>query len=302
MNDRRDFEVIIIGGSYAGLSAAMALGRFLRDVLLIDSGLPCNRQTPRSHNFLTQDGVPPAMIGKRAKSQVLNYPTIKFLNDQAVSGAQNGKGFVITTRSNQEYSAQKLIFATGIKDMLPAINGFAQCWGISVIHCPYCHGYEYHHQKTGIWANGAKALHLASLVKHLSGHLTLLTSGKADFNAEQMATLNKYHIEIIESPIVEIEHQNGFLQNVLFEDGVKENFSALYAAIPFTQHCDIPASLGCEITDEGYLKIDNWQATTIPGVFACGDNTATMRSVASAVYTGNLTGAMVNKALIDERF
>lgn len=302
MTDGNNFEVIIIGGSYAGLSAAMALGRSLRNVLIIDSGLPCNRQTPHSHNFITQDGEKPGAIAEKAKAQVLKYNTVKWITGLAVSGKKTENGFTITTQANETFSARKLIFATGIKDLMPGIKGFAECWGISVIHCPYCHGYEFRNRKTGIMANGDRGFHIASLVNNLTDNSTILTSGKADFTAEQMVKLDKHKIRIIETGITETEHEKGQIKNVVFNDGTKMTFDAVYAAIPFRQHSEIPASLGCELTEQGYIKADNFQQTTIEGVFACGDNAAMMRSVANAVYSGNLTGAMVNKVLTDEQF
>lgn len=302
MTDNKDFEVIIIGGSYAGLSAAMALGRSLRNVLIIDSGLPCNRQTPHSHNFITQDGEKPDVIAEKAKTQVLGYSTVKFLNDLAVSGKKNENGFIITTQTGSSFKARKLIFATGIKDIMPEIKGFPECWGISVIHCPYCHGYEFRNQKTGIMANGERAFHVASLVNNLTDNASILTSGKADFNAGQINKLQRHNIQITETEITEIEHQNGYIKNVIFKDGSKTGFNAVYAAIPFTQHSDIPVSLGCELTEQGYIKTDMFQKTSVADVFACGDNASPMRSVAYAVATGNITGAMVNKELTEEQF
>src|SRR5690606_8540642 len=212
MKANKDPEVIILGGSYAGLSAAMALGRSLRDVLVIDSGLPCNRQTPHSHNFLTQDGEKPAEIARIAKQQVLAYPTVSWLEDTAVKGEKTQHGFLITTASGQSFTAKKLVVATGVKDMLPDLKGFAECWGISVVHCPYCHGYEIRNKKTGMLANGEKAVHLASLVNNLTDDLTILTSGKADFSPEQWAKLEKHQIKVLEKEIAEIEHDNGVLK------------------------------------------------------------------------------------------
>ncbi len=302
MNKHETLDVIIIGGSYAGLSAAMALGRSLRNVLIIDSGLACNRQTPYSHNFITQDGATPGEISSRAKSQVLKYPTVKFINGLAVSGMKTKSGFTITTQTAEVFHARKLVFATGIKDIMPDIKGFAECWGISVVHCPYCHGYELRNQKTGIMANGERAFHLAGLVNNLTDNLTILTSGKADFDATQMATLDRNKIEIVETEIDEIAHQNGQIQNVLFKDGRQSDFRALYAALPFKQHSDIPLSMGRELTEPGYIKVNDLQETTIGGVYACGDNSAMMRSVAKAVYTGNLTGAVINRELTAEQF
>lgn len=302
MTNAKDFEVIIIGGSYAGLSAAMALGRSLRDVLIIDSGLRCNRQTPHAHNFITQDGEKPGVIAEKARTEVLKYNTVTLVNDLAVSGKRNENGFVISTQKGQEFQAKKLLFATGIKDVLPEIEGFAACWGISVVHCPYCHGYELRKQKTAILANGARAYHLASLVNNLTNDITILTMGKADFSSEEISKLDSHHIEILETAVSEIEHHNGQITNVIFNEGSKRNFSALYAAVPFTQHSAIPIALGCELTEQGYLKVDIFQATTVKGIFACGDNSSMMRAIANSVYSGGLAGAMLNKELTDETF
>lgn len=302
MPDIKDFEVIIIGGSYAGLSAAMALGRSLRNVLIIDGGLPSNRQTPHSHNFITHDGEKPGEIARKAKADVLKYDTVSFLKDTAVSGVKVKDKFRITTESGKEFQAKKLIFATGIKDIMPDIKGFSECWGISVIHCPYCHGYEFRTKRTGIIANGARGFHLASMVNNLTDKLALLTNGKADFTDEQFMKIIKRNIAVIDVNIAEIEHKNGLVNNVIFSDGNSMPFDALYAALPFTQHSDIPVSLGCELTEDGYIKVSPRQETNINGVFACGDNSNMMRSVANAVYAGNLTGAVVNGKLIEENF
>ncbi|MFC2187569.1 NAD(P)/FAD-dependent oxidoreductase [Fulvivirgaceae bacterium LMO-SS25] len=302
MTDSKQFDVIIIGGSYAGLSAAMALGRSLRKVLIIDGGFPCNRQTPHSHNFITHDGEKPSVIAEKAKAQVLKYNTVKFYRGLAISGKKAENDLIIVTQTGEEFKAKKLIFATGIKDEIPDIKGFSECWGISIIHCPYCHGYEFRHQKTGILANGESAFHLASLINNLTDNITILTTGKADFNSEQIAKLNKHNIKIVETDITEIEHESGQIKNVTFNDGNKIGFNALYAAVPFTQHSDIPVSLGCEIAEQGYIKVDNFQKTTVSDVFACGDNVNMMRSVANAVATGNLAGAMANNELTVEQF
>lgn len=297
-----EYDVIIIGGSYAGLSAAMALGRSLRKVLIIDSGLPCNRQTPHSHNFITQDGETPAAIADKARTQVLEYDTVKIISDVAVTASRYEKGFEVTTRAGNKNAARKLIFATGIQDSMPAIKGFPDCWGISVVHCPYCHGYELRNLRTGIIANGERAMHLASLVSNLTPDVTVLTSGKSDLTPDQVNKLSEHNIAIVETVISEIEHHQGHVENIVFADGIKMAFEAVYAALPFTQHSDIPASLGCELTELGYIKTDPSQKTTVDGVFACGDNSSMMRSVANAVYTGNMTGAVVNRELTLEDF
>jgi thioredoxin reductase len=137
MEKNSAYDVVVVGGSYAGLSAGMALGRSIRKVLIVDSGKPCNAQTPHSHNFITQDGAKPAEIAAQAKAQVLQYPTVHFLTDLVVSVSGADHQFVVNTAENGQFTAKKLLFATGIKDLLPEIPGLAACWGISVIHCPY---------------------------------------------------------------------------------------------------------------------------------------------------------------------
>lgn len=302
MTDNKNFDVIIIGGSYAGLSSAMALGRSLRNVLIIDNGKPCNIQTPHSHNFLTQDGKTPKEISTSAKKEVEKYETVKFYKGLAISGVKTENGFEITTNTTDKFKAKKLIFATGIKDTMPEIKGFAECWGISIVHCPYCHGYEHRYQNTGIIANGHKAFHLASMVNNLTKNITILTNGKADFTTEQFEKLNKHNIKIIETQISEIEHKDGKLKNLILKDGNKIAFDVAYGAIPFTQHSDIPVTLGCELTEQGYLKIVAFQKTNVPNIYVCGDNSNMMRSVANAVSSGNTAGAVANGELVQEQF
>ncbi len=300
--DKKEFEVIIIGGSYAGLSTAMTLGRSLRKTLVIDAGKPCNRQTPHSHNFLTQDGSTPKQISTIAQSQVSKYDSIEFYQGLAVSGKRISKGFEITTSNGDVFKAKKLVFASGIRDLIPDIKGFAECWGISVVHCPYCHGYEIRNKKTAIIANGDRAFHLASLVSNLSREITLLTSGTQNFEETQLQKLEHNHIKVIENEISTIEHKNGQLEKIIFKDGRSENFDCAYASIPFEQNSNIPMELGCKLTEHGYIEVNLMQKTSEEGIFACGDNSSMMRSVATAVYGGNITGAMINNELTQESF
>lgn len=302
MNNKNQFDVIIIGGSYAGLATAMALGRALKTVLIIDAGKPCNRQTPHSHNFLTQDGKTPKEISTLAKQQVLAYNTITFFDGFATKGLKIKSGFEIQTETGDKFSATKLVLATGIKDIMPSIIGFSECWGISVLHCPYCHGYEVKNEITGILGNGEYGFEFSKLISNWTKKLTLFTNGTSTLTDEQKRQLEKHSIEIVEKEIKELEHQNGKLQNIIFKDGSKQIVKAIYTKLPFKQNCTIAEQLGCELTEDGYIKIDASQKTTTKDVFACGDNATRLRTVANAVAMGTLTGMTVNKELIEERF
>lgn len=300
--ENKKFDVIIVGGSYSGLAAAMTLGRSNRSTLVIDSGKPCNRFTPHSQNFLTRDGDAPAEIAAVAKSQVAKYPMVRFLDDLVISGKQIEAGFLIETVSGQQFQSSKLVFATGIKDLLPEIDGFADCWGKTIIHCPYCHGYEFRDQKTAIWVNADNAWHLAPLVHNLTKDLTLITNGEVLFNAEEKKRLTGKGIAIIEKKIAGFNHQHGQLQSLTFADSSAEKFDALYAGLAFEQHCQVPAVLGCELTEKGYIKTDQFFQTTFEGIYACGDNVSPFRSVANAVANGNFTGAAINREFALQSF
>lgn len=296
------FEVIIIGGSYAGLSAAMALGRASRNTLVIDSGKPCNTNTPHSHNFITQDGETPASISAKAKQQVAHYPSISFASDLVVTAEKTEMGFMITTASDKVYQAKKLLFTTGITDLLPQIDGIEDCWAKTVIHCPYCHGYEVKAQKTAILANGEAAVHYAKLLLQWTSDLTIYTNGIAEFTTEQRQGFNKHNIDIVETEVAALLHDAGQLQSILLKDGNKENYGVMYHRPAFKMHCDISLQLGAATNEMGYLQVDFMQKTNIEGIFAAGDCTSPMRSVANAVAEGSKAGAMINNELAVEAF
>jgi thioredoxin reductase len=302
MLPKNSFDVIIIGGSYSGLAAAMALGRALRKVLIIDDGKPCNIQTPYSHNFLTNDGKPPSEISAIARFEVFKYPTITFLNGLAINATENDSGFEIQVASGEKFMGKKIILATGIRDRLPGIEGIHSCWGISILHCPYCHGYEVKNENTGILGNGEAGFDLAKLISNWTNDLTFFTNGANELTAEQLAQLERHQIKVVIKEIKQFEHSNGYLKNIIFNDGTKSDVKVMYSTTSFEQHCEFLKSLGCELTAEGYIKIDAFQETTVKGVFACGDNSTRMRTVANAVAAGTATGIAVSKKIIFQNF
>ncbi|GAB3999831.1 NAD(P)/FAD-dependent oxidoreductase [Spirosoma daeguense] len=296
------YEVIIIGGSYAGLSAALVLGRSLRRVLVLDSGKPANRQTPHSHSFLTRDGATPAELSGLAKEQALVYPTVQFIEANVTTATRERNSFTVTTSDGATYSASKLILATGLRDELLPIPGFAECWGISVLHCPYCHGYEVHGQPLGVLANGDEAFEFGKLIRHWSPKLTLFTNGSSMLSSEQTDALRRHNINIVETPISAIIHQNGQLNSLLLADQTTYPLTALFARVKLQQASDTAQQLGCKHNDMGFVEVDEFGRTNVPGVYAAGDTHTMMRQVMVAGANGLRAAAVINKELIDESF
>ncbi|NCD71065.1 NAD(P)/FAD-dependent oxidoreductase [Mucilaginibacter agri] len=302
MIEKASFDVIIIGGSYAGMQAAMTLARALRSVLVIDSGEPCNRQTPHSHNFLTHDGESPAAISLGAMENLKLYTNISFYKDKAVYSMPYNNGFEVGTLSGKHFITRKLLFSSGVKDMMPAITGFAKCWGISILHCPYCHGYEVRNQPTGILGNGDMGFEFVKLISNWTDQLTLFTNGKSSLTDEQRYKLKSKKVNVVEHEVKEIVHQNGHIEALKFINDQSVEVKAIYTRLPFNQHCHIPVQLGCEFTNMELIKIDGFHLTSVPGVYAAGDCTSPLRSVASAVSGGMMAGASINKDLIEADF
>lgn len=302
MTNYKAFDVTIVGGSYAGLSAALALGRSLKKVLVIDSGMPCNIQAPHSHNFITQDGETPAVITAKAKQQVLKYMNVVYVSGNAATATKQTNQFFIQSDTGIQYIAKKLLFTTGVIDVMPAISGFSDCWGISIVHCPYCHGYEVHGKKTGIIGNGELGFEFSKLISNWTKDLTLFTNGPSTLTAEQTQKIESHEIPIVETAIRNIPQEAGQIQSLILQDGSVYPLSVLYARTPFQQHCDLPQTLGCELTEHGYVRVDDFQRTSVAGVYAAGDNTSPFRSVSGAVAAGSKAGAFINKELIEEYF
>ena len=231
---------------------------------------------------------------------MLAYPTVRFRagTATAVTGATNA--FAVETAAGERFRARKILFATGVRDRLPTVPGFAESWGISVIHCPYCHGYEYRDQPTGILVNGPTALDFGKLIRNWTRQLTLFTNGPATIDPEQRQQLRALGIAVVEPEIAQISHTGGVLDSLRLADGTRHPLRALYARVPFEQSTPLPRALGCALTKMGHLQVDGFGHTSVPGVYAAGDSCTMLRSVAAAIAMGNVAGAFINHELIAE--
>ena len=289
------YDVIIVGGSYAGLSAALTLGRSRRKVLVIDAGRPANRFTPHAHNFITQDGRPPEAIREAARRDVNDYPSVSFLSAEVIKARATDAGFTVVTVAGEELTARKLLLSTGVHDLLPDnVGGYRECWGKTIIHCPYCHGYEHRDQATGVWVNGSSAVHYAKLVRNLTQQVVVFTNGDPTFDPADLPTGVALDTRLIDR----VDQRDGQIEAVVFRDGSRHPLSVLYNSPPFTLPTDVSHQLGLEHSDAGHIVINSTMETSSPGVFAAGDCATAFRSVAMATMQGNIAGATLNSHLL----
>lgn len=290
-----NFDLIIVGGSYAGMAAALQLVRARRSVLVIDAGSRRNRFADSSHGFLTQDGNSPAAIAATAKAQLLTYPTVQWLDVSAISASKTQAGFQVNTEQ-QSYQARRLILATGVTDQLPEIPGLTERWGKSIFHCPYCHGYELDQSPIGVVAASPLALHHALMLPDW-GPTTLFTNQCFEPDAEQKAQLLARGVAIEPGKVLQISGK----ADVQLSNGKVLQMAGLFTQPTTRVNSPLAEQLGCQF-EQGpmgaFIQTSASKETTIPGVFACGDNARMAGSVAIAIGDGSLAGAMAHQSLL----
>ncbi|HSX49706.1 MAG TPA: NAD(P)/FAD-dependent oxidoreductase, partial [Cellvibrio sp.] len=292
------YDVIVIGGSYAGMAGALQLARGRRSVLVIDAGIRRNRFASHSHGLLGQDGKPPAQIAEEAKAQLLKYPTVTWLQGSVEVAEKNGDLFNVATTDNKKFITKRLILATGISDHLPAISGLQERWGKTVFHCPYCHGYELNQGKLGVLAVSEASLHQALLIPDW-GPTTLFTNNCFTPNELQLSQLAARNVQIETETVNEIAGEQTVI--VKLANGRLVELAGLFIASLTKPASPIAYDLGCEIAESSvgfYVKTDELKQTSIPGVFACGDLGRPMGSVTFAIGDGAQAGFAAHRSLI----
>lgn len=296
-------DAIVVGGSFAGLSAAMQLARARRRVLLVDAGLPRNRFADASHGFLGQDGKAPAAILREAACQVVAYPTVEIVRGEVLDAVRDADGdFIIRISGGRTARARRLVLATGVSDTLPDVPGLKERWGATVLHCPYCHGYEVRDRPLGVLANHPMAAHQAAMIPDW-GPTTLFTQGRFEPDAEQMAHLAARGVTIERQPVVALLGEAPALEAVRLEDGRVVTINALFVAPSTRMTSPLAEQLGC-VFDDGPLgpviRTDDWKATSVPGVYAAGDAARPMHNATLASADGVMAGVGAHQSLIRE--
>jgi thioredoxin reductase len=293
------YDIIVVGGSYAGISAALQLGRARRRVLVIDGGRRRNRFAASSHGFLGQDGRDPGEIAATARAQLLAYPTVEWVDGEATEAVASGDEFAVSLASGVRYQGRRLVLATGVADELPEIPGVVERWGRSVFHCPYCHGYELNGGRIGVLATSPLSIHQALMLPDW-GETTYFTRGLFEPSEEERAELERRDVTVERLPVTAVD---GDAHEVIVRiaDGRALQYAGLFLASKTRMSSPLAAQLGCALESGplgDYIRTDATRATSVRGVFACGDVAMPAGSVALAVGDGMRAGTAAHRSLI----
>jgi len=296
MND--SYDVVIVGGGAAGLSAALVLGRARRRVAVVDAGEPRNAPAAALHGFLSRDGMAPADLLAAGRREVTGYG-VEIIEDKVLTaepGSTAEPGFTVRLAGGRVLTARQLLVTTGLRDELPDIPGLTERWGDDVVACPYCHGYEVRDQPLGVVASGAMAAMKALLVRNWSADVVLFpgTDPLAPEDADRLAARG-------------IRVEPGEVTRVVAADGKVTGVEVAGRTVPrtalFVQPEFVPADtllrdLGCEVTEQGWVRADRTGATSVPGVWAAGNVVDPMAQLISAAGAASVAAGMINHELV----
>lgn len=295
-------DVVVVGGGFAGLSAALYVARARRAVTVLDAGEPRNRFARHSHGFLGHDGRPPLEILAEARTQLLRYPTARYEALTVDRVERTDRGFRLFSDGVEVAAARRLVLATGVVDRLPAIPGLAERWGEGVMHCPYCHGYEVAGRRLGVVATGEASMHQAMLIPDWSDDVTLFTNGAITLGTDRRASLLRRGVKIVERPIAAVHGADRTVRSVDLTDGETIPIEGLFVAPETTLHSALVRQLECAV-EEGVVgamvTTDDRNRTSTPGVFAAGDMMRSIHSTTSAAAEGVVAGVAAHQSLID---
>jgi thioredoxin reductase len=294
-------DVLVIGGSYAGLTAALLLARGGRDVCVIDAGKPRNRFASASHGSLGLDGKSALDVLAQGQSDLKRYDTVSMVQGLASKAAQDPSGkFVVILESGEIRTATKLVLAFGIVDLLPEIQGVEARWGKTVNHCPYCHGVEFKGQQLGVLNTHPISVHQALMLPDW-GPTTFFLNGLALPDDGSRENLQKRSVRLEEGVVIGLEGEGTSLAGVRMADGRLVSIGGLYLVPKTRLSSSLAEELGCELVESPtgpIIKTDEGKMTTVPGVYAAGDIASCMASVIFASADGALAAAFLHQAMM----
>jgi thioredoxin reductase len=288
------FDVGIVGGGPAGLSAALLLGRCRRTVVLVDDGRPRNGVSRAVHGFFSRDGDAPEELLRVGREQLARYE-VTLVNDRVVDARSLHRGFLLTLASGEQLLCRKLLLATGLEDHLPPLDGAAELYGRSLFHCPFCDAWEVRDQPLAAYGRDDRVASYALTLRQWSREIVVCTDG-AYLGASCMRQLRQNAIPVRAEPILRLEG-NPVLERIVFAAGPVLERRAIFFNTASLQRSALAARLGCEFTPEGHVKTSPRGATRVSGVYAAGDTSQDLNFVSVAVAEGTRAAFEINREL-----
>jgi thioredoxin reductase len=289
------YDVVIVGGGPGGLSAALALGRARKRVLLTDSGPRRNAAAVHLQNFVTRDGTPPQEFRRLGREQLATYPNVE-VRDERVASLSGASGAFQVRLASSTVEARRVLLCTGMIDDIPPIEGFRELWGTSIFHCPYCHGWEVQDQRWSYLASPSHADKFAPFALKLRGWTrdVVVFTGGFEVPAETRALLESAGIRLESAPVSRLVAQGGRLTAVELANGKQVARDVLFAH-PEQRQVELVRATGVEFDDDGYVRIDPMKSeTSVPGIYAAGDLTTRMQGAILAAAAGTRAATMIN--------
>ena len=294
-----EYEVVVIGGGAAGLSAALVLTRARRRVAVVDAGTPRNAPAAHMHGFLSRDGLPPGDLLAIGRDEVRAYGGD--IIDGTVAGAVRSAGsdFRIQLTNGSILSARRLLIATGLRDVLPDIPGIRERFGRDVLHCPYCHGYEVRDQPIAVLGGTPDAVQHAQLLRQWSSDVVALPNADI-LTTDQREQLAARGIGVVDGRVQRLVVDDDHLRGVELEDGRVVRRAAVFVRPHFAPHNDVLVALGAALDDSGWVVSDATGRTTVPGVWVAGNVANPRAQVITAAGEGSSAAIALNADLVEE--
>jgi thioredoxin reductase len=295
------YDVVVIGGGAAGLSAALVLSRARRTVLVVDAGQARNAPATHMHGYLSRDGVAPADFSAAGRREVSGYGGV-IVDGMVTDLVPDGRrGFWVLFADGRRISARRLLVTTGLRDELPDIPGLRERWAIDVLHCPYCHGYEVRDRQLGVLGGGGGAVRYAQIVRQWTHDLVYFTPPGL-LTATERNQLLARAIGIVEGTIegLVVDDEADQLRGVKMQDGCVIPRDALFVPPRFVPNSGLLAHLVAEVDEDGWVTTDATGRTSVAGVWAAGNVVDPRAQVVTAAGAGSAAAIALNADLVEE--